>query len=164
MGYYVSLEEADFVIPGDKLDEAMRRFRELNKHDKLKRGGSSTGEKWFSWMNNVDWENSNARNIIENLGFYITESRDDGSISLSGYDSKTGQEELFLAVLAPLVRDGSFIVWRGEDGEVWRNVVVNGYLLYQGGHVVFPTASETPDSALRAQRVWVPDMKELSHE
>lgn len=117
MGYYVTITEADFLLPADKLDEALAVWRELNTHDELKRGGSSSGEKWFSWMNMCEFKS--AEEILENLGFNFEHPPEEG-IRILGYDSKMGQEGLFLEAVAPLVKPGSYIKWRGEDGELWR--------------------------------------------
>jgi hypothetical protein len=52
----------------------------------------------------------------------------DGSLSLVHYDSKVGQEDLFLEAIAPFATPGSYIEWKGEDGFRWRDEVDGGTL------------------------------------
>jgi hypothetical protein len=129
VGYYVDLVEADFTIP--ETANVLEALREMPvKYRSLMRGGSAT-EKWFSWMNNEDIENAeSARSIFEALGFDCVDYGD-GTFGLTGYNNKTGQEDLFLAVVAPFVKDESYTQWRGEDGELWRYTVSRGVLTVQ---------------------------------
>jgi hypothetical protein len=39
-----------------------------------------------------------------------------GDIVIQSYDSKTGQEDLFFKKIGDLVKAGSLMQWRGEDG------------------------------------------------
>ncbi len=129
MGYYVDLVEADFTIP--EREDVLEALRAMPvKYRALMRGGSST-EKWFSWMNNEDIENAvSAQSVFEALGFDCF-NYGNNTFSLSSYNNKTGQEDLFMAVVAPFLEDGSFTQWRGEDGEVWRYTVSGGKLTVQ---------------------------------
>jgi hypothetical protein len=129
MGYYVDLVDADFTIP--EREDVLEALREMPiKYRSLMRGGSST-EKWFSWMNNEDIEKAeSARSIFEALGFDCVDYGN-GTFGLSSYNNKTGQEDLFMAVVAPFLEDGSFTQWRGEDGELWRYTVSGGKLTVQ---------------------------------
>lgn len=129
MGYYVDLVDADFTIP--EREDVLEALREMPiKYRSLMRGGSST-EKWFSWMNNEEIEKAeSARSIFEALGFDCVDYGN-GTFGLTGYNNKTGQEDLFLAVVAPFVKDESYTQWRGEDGELWRYTVSRGVLTVQ---------------------------------
>lgn len=57
---------------------------------------------------------------------------DDGNVTDLAYDNKSGQEELFLNAIAPLVKEGSYIGWQGEDGEMWVNVFKGGVMVTDG--------------------------------
>ena len=129
MGYYVDLVDADFTIP--ETANVLEALREMPiKYRSLMRGGSST-EKWFSWMNNEEIEKAeSARSIFDALGFDCVDYGN-GTFGLTGYNNKTGQEDLFMAVVAPFLEDGSFTQWRGEDGELWRYTVSGGKLTVQ---------------------------------
>jgi hypothetical protein len=134
VGYYVSLVEADFTIP--ESEEVLAALKEMpKKYYSLMRGGSSNGERWFSWMNNEEIESApSAQHVFEALGF---ECVDEGNntFSLSSYSNKTGQEDLFLAVVAPFVTEDSYTEWRGEDGELWRYTVKGKKLTVQSSSV-----------------------------
>jgi hypothetical protein len=141
MGYYVTLENVDFTIPADKVADAFEAMKALNSRDDLKTGGSWQGgkqtERWFAWMD-ADYDKTckDAKAILDMLGFEV-EVADDGGLSLVGYDSKTGSEEHFVRTLAPFVKEGSYMEWRGEEGDRWRWVILNGQMTRQQGHTVF---------------------------
>ena len=131
MGYYITLTGSSFTIPKEKLDDAYKALCELNKHDELKRGGSygpredgSYGrtEVWFAWMDG-DYPSKckNAEEVFNALGFETSETSE-GALSLDYYESKTGDEDCFLDAVAPFVDLGSTLEWRGEDGEMWRDL------------------------------------------
>lgn len=112
MGYYVNTTSCDFAIRKENYDKAYRLLCALNAHDELKI--------WFSWMPwNYGELFDNAVDILKAVGFEIEED-EKGICSLS-YDDKTGCEEEFLAALAPIVEEGSYIEWEGEEhGDFYR--------------------------------------------
>lgn len=125
MGYYVVLTDADFLIPKANEAAALAALKALNdpKNDAKKQGGSYSGggktESWYSWMDaDYDKKVKSCAEVFELLGFEVEESAE--GLRLTGYDNKTGQEDLFLAAVAPYVRAGSFLDWRGEDGMLYR--------------------------------------------
>jgi hypothetical protein len=63
-----------------------------------------------------DEEAEDAEHIFKMLGFE-TECNPDDGLTLLGYDSKTGQEDLFLKAIE-FDAEGT-ITWRGEEGESW---------------------------------------------
>lgn len=125
MGYYITLEDANFVIPADKLDEALERLKALNHKPGVEKRGGAWGAdgktaSWFSWMpEDYDQTVMSAKEVFELLGFTVSDT-EDGGISLDYYDSKTGQEELFIEEVADLANEGWYLRWRGEDGDIWR--------------------------------------------
>ena len=144
MGYYITTTDVDFFIPTENLDEAYKALCELNNHNELKNGGRHPCEKkdgphdgvWFSWM---DWNYpetcANTAEILESLGFECNE--DDEGLSIWGYDSKAGNEDIFIEALAPYVRPGSYIEWRGESGEMWREEFDEGVMTRKEGQIVW---------------------------
>lgn len=124
MGYYWNTEEIKVNIDAKHVPMAFAVLKALNTRDDLKHGGSySKGEtkaKWFSWMpEHYDKEVNSLKEIFDLLGF--VDSKEDGlGVVLGQYDSKRGQEMLFLQVAAPFVRKDSYIIWKGEDGSRWR--------------------------------------------
>lgn len=135
MGYYIDLVDAEWEI--EESPKSLATIREMPvKYHAIKRGGSSSGEKWFSWMNDTDIANAETvESVFRHLGF-DTESADNG-FKLVGYNSKTGQEDLFLAVMAPFTKDGSYIEWRGEDGALWKFEIRGGRMFRSESEIIW---------------------------
>lgn len=60
--------------------------------------------------------------VFERLGFeweITAPEGEDEELRLVNYDSKTGGEDHFLEAVAHFVTPGSFLEWRGEEGELW---------------------------------------------
>ena len=131
MGYYIHLNYGNWEI--EESPESLAAVREMpKKYHAVKRGGSSSGEKWFSWMNDENIENAETvESVFQALGFETSKSHD--GFTLEGYESKTGQEDLFLAVLAPWTKDGSYLEFTGEDNNFWRYSVKDGRMYYEDG-------------------------------
>lgn len=150
MGYYVTLTGADFRIPELKWTPAFESCVALNKRDDLKTGGSwgpdGQTEKWFAWMPKdypadavQAWKDGDVSHplvfVFKQLGFEVAVL--EGYLHLEQYDNKTGAEDYFLEAVAPFVTPGSWIEWRGEDGEVWRQEFDGQYMKVKQGRVVF---------------------------
>lgn len=98
------------------------------------RGGSfgSNGqtEWWYSWTDTVYLQKvaETFIDILEHLGFEVdyAGNRYDGEITSLYYNSKLGQEDLFLKETNGLWEPGSVIDWQGEDGDHWRTNLESG--------------------------------------
>ena len=125
MGYYINIQESNFVIPAHNLDKALERFKALNHDPNAIKGGGrwSSGEeneRWFSWMpSDYDQTVTSAQEVLEMLGFDCM-IQEDGGLNVHGYDSKIGDETQFLNAIRDLVDVSCYIIWRGEDGEFWK--------------------------------------------
>lgn len=142
MGYYIELIDHDFVLLAENGEAALAAVHELNQHDELKHGGSWSGgnqtEKCFSWMPaDYDKTTTSVAEVLELLGFDPTVNEAGDIVDLGYYDSKSGQEDLFIKALAPFVEKGAYLVWQGEDGAVWREDITNGAVTTRQGRVVF---------------------------
>lgn len=122
MGYEVRIVRSDAVIPRANLNRAYEKMCALNvTHHNQKRGGSFSGggkvASWFSWMDpNYPDTCKDAQAVLEQLGFY-TQYNGAGDLLIDGYDSKTGQEDLFLKAIEN--EASGTIEWVGEDGATW---------------------------------------------
>jgi hypothetical protein len=145
MGYYVTVYAADFSIPKENWDAAFEAVAELNNRDELKNGGGG-GQLWFSWMDPdypakalAEYEAKKLPHplvwVFQELGFDWEVWDDD--FRLTQYDNKTGAEEHFLEAVAPFVRAGSSLEWRGEDGEMWRDEFDCKTVVTKQGKVVY---------------------------
>jgi len=151
MGYYVEITEADYTIPTANIEAAFEALKALNHSvpDSEKRGGSWSGGKqtaaWFSWMSEkYDEECADLGAILEELGFEFLQT--EAGLSILGYDSKTGQEDLFLKALEPFALPGSYINWRGEDGWDYSTIVPEQPALdaaptERGEYIVLPASA-----------------------
>lgn len=127
MGYYVQMTDADFTIP-ERADVLAAIHDMDTRLHAIKRGGSSNGDKWFSWMPQDLTQFESVRAVFEDLGFECSAVGEE-AFRLDAYDNKTGQEDLFLAVVAPFVADDSYTEWQGEDGVCFRYEVRQGRLM-----------------------------------
>ncbi len=123
MGYYIQIKESTAVIPAHNKETVLAIWKDLNKpeNNHLKNGGGWTGgEKtrhWYSWMD-ADYDQTChcVGDVLAQMGFDYT-LHDNGDVSIDGYDSKTGQEDLFLKRVENLLTGE--IEWLGEEGETW---------------------------------------------
>ena len=138
MGYYVTLIDANAVLPAAALDEAYKRLCDLNKRDELKKGGSSSGEKWFSWMpTDYPEQHTTAAEILGAVGFSLYDNGA-GGLGVYEYDNKTGCEDVFIWAIADLFEADNYMTWRGEDGLQWRWQFGGGQpMRYSNGSVVW---------------------------
>lgn len=125
MGYYVRIVKSTAFVPAKNLDRVYDIMCSLNEtHDHEKRGGTWCGGKrtvkCFSWMDeNYPETCKDAQAIFNQLGFETTYD-DVGNLHLVAYDSKMGQEDLFLKSISTNVIGK--IDWIGEEGETWSTV------------------------------------------
>ena len=133
MGYYANLDYSDAMISKADGPAAMEAVYAMNDAaDHLKSGGSFSGgretSRHFSWMPINLREIPSIEELLLRLGFEIIE--EDGNIYLERYDSKVGQEELFMFAISPFIKrstrsafhanEHATMEWTGEDGSKWR--------------------------------------------
>jgi hypothetical protein len=134
MGYYITLKDSSVAIPMEHAEAALEAIHKLGEtHDHLKRGGAwSNGEKtkkWFSWMPADLREITTLKDMLETIGFEVAYNSPQDQLNITGYDSKTGQEDLFIWALTPYIvhqdidarNDGVMpeMEWLGEDGATY---------------------------------------------
>lgn len=140
MGYNVSTDGGDACIKLEDLPKTYEILCALNapENDHLKRGGSFSGgkytSKWFSWMD-ADYPSKckDTAAIFEMLGFET--AMDEYGLTFEGFDSESGQEDLFFEAIAAYVHGG--MNWVGEDGNHWRWEFTDGQLIQKQGKVVY---------------------------
>lgn len=141
MGYFVSITDAEFLIKKKNLIHAYKAMCALNDIDSLKGGGSWRGgektERWFAWMpKDYPDQYKTAQEIFENLGFDC-QLLTDGDLIITGYDSKIGDEALFIDACSQFVEDGSYMTWQGESGEYFQWRFVDGKMKVLEGTLTF---------------------------
>jgi hypothetical protein len=123
MGYHVRIVNSTLSIPDAVKSQVYAIWCDLNKphNDHLKSGGGWSGggktQHWYSWMDeHYDQTCLTVEDILDQLGFeHVPNS--EGGIDIVGYDSKTGQEDLFFQRVVHLLTGK--IRWQGEDGGQW---------------------------------------------
>jgi hypothetical protein len=148
LGYYITNTDGEFLIPPQNIDAAYRALCALNDRDELKSGGAWGGghpdardarpegmdhhpARWFSWLPpNYPTTCTNAEEVFTALGFGAY--TDEDGLHVAGYDDKTGDQEHFLAAVAPFCSRLSSLDFRGECGEMWRYSIND-----EGGLVVW---------------------------
>lgn len=155
MGYYVNTEDINIIVPRDLLKPAYEAVLAMNEDDSLKRGGShgpgDSREFWFSWMPKDLSTLGDLKETMLNLGFEDTDYNEDGNLVLGSYNSKTGQEDLFLDRIAPFVQEGSYAIWKGEDDTYYKWEFTDGKMLVIPGEVEI---TWFPDKAYSAVDAW----------
>ena len=169
MGYYVNTIDVKVFIDSNHFRALYDALCELNQHDEWKGGGSYGGEfdqskprpegydyhpgRWYSWMA-ADYPHKlfNAIDVLKAVGFDIT-TNEYGDIVGMSYDNKTGCEDVFLNACAPFMRSGSYIAFRGEDGEMWRYKFVGGKMYVQGSKVTWTGTTEFEPFNIGAYRL-----------
>ncbi len=136
MGYCVSMEiNVRIHESNEKL--VFKIFKDLKKDEKkLAGGGSSSGEKWYSW---VDVDFADKEDVIFSFDKWRYEVEKEGEYYVVSYFSgeKLGQDALLWERMAPAIEDGSVIECQGEDGCLWKWVFNHGKMKEFNGQVVF---------------------------
>jgi hypothetical protein len=134
VGYCITLIDNRLLITHAKQPSALEAVKQLMTRTDLMTGGSSSGERWFAWVNN----NSilEAEELADALldWRYEAESDEGGDIvRVEFIGEKLGDEHHLWRVLAPFVEDGSYLEYIGEDDERWRYEFVGGRLYERSG-------------------------------
>jgi hypothetical protein len=126
MGYYVNIESGAVLFRKEVQSEVLRIWHDLNKpaNNELKAGRrfgiGVPPAHWFRWMpEDYDKTLLSVEAILKALGFEV-EVDATGDVWAVGYDSKTGQEQLFFDRVSHLIT--GYFHWKGEDDAefTWR--------------------------------------------
>ena len=121
MGYWYSINDADFRIPFANVDEAFRRVRDQKNADGF-----------------VSPTPFTLPELLKQVGFTANVDEATGDVVIWGGNSKYGFRFPFIAVLGDLVPNGSYVIWRGEEGaDFVRQIVIDGEVREQRGTVTF---------------------------
>ena len=141
MGYWVSIELNTVHVPAEKVTECLAAINAMHEAKTLKMnagGGSSTGDSWYSWVDNPP--EGGFKTLVEAFGAWRYEARIDekcGCVIVQDFTgSKWGDDEQLYAVIAPFVKEG-LIECRGEDGALWRYALADGELAEEHGQIVW---------------------------
>lgn len=119
MGYYTTLVSSTtkFEMSEENIDLFVKLAQWLVDHEQEHGNGGSSTTRWYSWINASDLQETidkrDPAGFFEAWDFFI-DSDSDEYFYVAAYNSKSGQEEFMLSVMAPCL-DGE-MQWMGEDG------------------------------------------------
>jgi len=119
MGYYVSYEVDDVVIPARHVLDCLKAINKLHESDMAIHDGSGHH---YSWVNNPPPGGfPSLQEALREWRWETTVDAETGDISILYYTGeKLGDDEEYLfPAIAPFVKPGGAIHARGEDGAVW---------------------------------------------
>lgn len=133
MGYYVALTDYDVAWKDEAAKEAaLAHVKATMFTDEALETQASGGQfggnsatlpvamrAWYSWVStDVCRKATDIGEIIEEFfdAYYLY---DELQWHVE-FDSKAGQEDLLMKTLAPFIEAGSYMAWRGEEGELYR--------------------------------------------
>lgn len=149
MGYYVDKTESRIVfkkgldLDGAVLNAVRGKMFEPEYFAKHASGGCfpKSGDlfkdQWYSWTDSKQC--LDATTLVEFMRQFIDEVEcidKDGALWFN-FNSKMGDERLLFEALAPFLKAGSYVDWRGEDGEHWRWEFRYGRMVEKAGRVVY---------------------------
>ena len=114
MGYYVSTEAVDVFVPAEVAESAVMLL------DAMGLGACA--------LEGVSPVQALAE-VLGDSGFEVSDTA--AGVRIEWYNDKSCNEGSVLVALAPFVAEGSFMEWRGEEGERWRDVVRSGAVVHQ---------------------------------
>jgi len=167
MGYYITAE-GTIEMPRSLESEALHALKMLNYDHEQKRAGAfpKTDDPFYSyrysWMPER-WHDTvkSVQDVLELVGFHVEKQRFSGlDVYTLTYDSKTGQEDVFLNCLAGYAQVEVEVV--GEDGARWRwaNAKAGSPLEYHEAITTYKRVA-TVGEMLAQQREWGKKMEGL---
>lgn len=138
MGYYVQQIDQQFFIAKNDCKKALTAIKKLAQHADKMSGGSSNGERWFSWVTTSDFVNAKSLEEALSAWRWLAEQDKDGNIAYLYFEGdKLGDEETLFDAIAPYVKDGSYLEMSGEDGARWRWGFEDGKCKEREAHIDF---------------------------
>lgn len=135
MSYYVQVVDGGFTIKEENVKGAMDALTRLNgdieygvdsMEDIVLSDGSrivpNGAIKWLPY--DFPLRLSGLAEVLETLGFLVDAI--DGDLEIFGYDGKTGDEMDVLSAMAPFIEEGGYLVWEGEDENIFREDSFDG--------------------------------------
>ena len=135
----MSQQSSAFQITKENLAGALAAIKALANTPERMGGGSSTGEKWYSWVDTKKFVN--AETLADALGewrwnCYIREDTGD-LVEITFDGEKLGDDEILLSAIAPFVEAGSYIEMEGEEGCHWKWCFDGKTMTEKSGRVVY---------------------------
>ena len=130
MSYWFRISDQDFCIEAGKVGAAHNALLNLVREDpKAYVGYPYTEDRIGASLK--QWEKSFER-LIFDLG-YSLDGDGNGNVDCIylEHDKFHDEDEMFFEVIAPFVKEGSFVQFTGEDNYMWRYTFKNGKCIEQ---------------------------------
>lgn len=141
MGYEFRVINSDWLLPKENFDEAYQSMRLLIGNETINKNylPNLEGKPHFSFVDPEEFET--APDLISALNAWRWKffDFDDGleEPELIGEERKLGDDQLLFSVLAPYVKQGSYIDLMGEDCKIWRWEFKDNELIRRDGKITF---------------------------
>lgn len=133
MGYYIEMTESKFIIKKENFEKALKSLKAVFIPENMNCCDYIGGEKYphFSWVDTrTVLESTNLVEALEEIR-YVPQYNQNGDIcNVEFIGQKYGDEEIFFRALAPYVEAGSYLCFKGEDGNKWKWVFNHGSVQY----------------------------------
>jgi hypothetical protein len=141
MGYCIDQIDSKFTILSENFDRALSAIKALMKNENEMSGGSWSGgkqtERWFAWVNTSTVLEATTLADALSEWRWEPEQNEDGIYDIIFRGEKLGDDDKLFRALAPFVKCGSYISFRGEDGALWQYYFEGGKMKEKEGRVVF---------------------------
>lgn len=137
----MQIEDIKFLIKKKNKEKALEAIKALSSDNgsggRWEPGAGKT-ESWFSWVDTEEFMSAETLEEAVVAWRWELQGAVGGDVTAICFDGeKLGDDEIMFRAIAPHVEDGSYIVMRGEDNEVWRWLFRGGKCLEQGAVITY---------------------------
>jgi len=123
MGYCIDVTLREVIIPADKVAACLAEINRICRTEKID---------WFRGGNPF----ADLVDAFRAIRYHATTVDNDVEIDFFEGE-KLGSDEVIWKTLAPFVRDGAEIYFRGEDDDHWKYVFKDGNMTVRYGYVEY---------------------------
>lgn len=132
MGYCMEMTDSEFKIKKENFESALKSLKSvfvpenMNCYDRI----GNICYPHFSWVDTrIVLKSKSIEEALREIR-YDPEYDDNGNIcNVKFTGQKRGCEKVFFTALAPYIESGSYISFRGEDGDAWKWSFNNGEVI-----------------------------------
>jgi len=129
MGYRMRQMDGSFFIPKDQLVDSL---------ESLRREISGNAAVWSEYVNVEDFKKSETLEDAMNLLGWKTYQTEDGSLNGLHFFGEYYREDFrIFQALSPYARTHSWIIMKGESGDLWRWLIRDGKCIEQAAKIYF---------------------------
>lgn len=122
MGYGIKMTESKFAIKKENFEKALKSLKAVFVPENMTcydyHIGSGEKHPCFSWVKTKTvLDSTNIVEALENIRFAPQFDQNGDICSVEFIGQKYGDEDIFFKALAPYVETGSYLCFKGEDGD-----------------------------------------------